>query len=242
MIWQFGELGYDLSIDFNGRTGEKPILWVYSQDLSRNRLYTIFRILNNLKKEQEVFSTSDYTYSLTGKQKSMQLNSTSLKVNILGNFDVISGYVTPAFQQTGKWYEYFTDDSITVTAVNEPILLQPGEYRIYTSKRLKSPKTILGIEDQTAPDPGRFTSVYPNPSAGDFNFRIELSQPSPVTVTVYDLSGRMIWQKRSQSFAPGTETIIWDGKTSSGYEAGRGIYIVQIAAGNKKETIKILKK
>ena len=23
MIWQFGELGYDVNIDFNGRTGEK---------------------------------------------------------------------------------------------------------------------------------------------------------------------------------------------------------------------------
>ena len=25
MIWQFGELGYDISIDYNGRTGKKPI-------------------------------------------------------------------------------------------------------------------------------------------------------------------------------------------------------------------------
>ncbi len=25
MIWQFGELGYDISIDFNGRTGRKPV-------------------------------------------------------------------------------------------------------------------------------------------------------------------------------------------------------------------------
>ena len=27
MIWQFGELGYDVSIDENGRTGRKPIKW-----------------------------------------------------------------------------------------------------------------------------------------------------------------------------------------------------------------------
>ncbi len=29
MIWQFGELGYDYSIDYNGRVGNKPIKWDY---------------------------------------------------------------------------------------------------------------------------------------------------------------------------------------------------------------------
>jgi glycosidase len=242
MIWQFGELGYDLSIDLNGRTGEKPILWVYTEDIQRQRLYLIFSILNKLKKEQEVFSTSDYTYSLAGKQKSMQLNSASMKVNILGNFDVISGYITPGFQQTGKWYEYFTDDSIAVSSVNDPVLLQAGEYRLYTTKRLKSPKTILGIKDEIAPDQGKFTSVYPNPSADDFNFTIQVSQPSPIVVTVFDLSGRIIWQKRTTAAAPGTEIITWDGRTSSGYEAGKGLYIVEITSGKKRDTLRIIKR
>jgi hypothetical protein len=242
MIWQFGELGYDVSIDVNGRTGSKPILWIYYDDINRRRLYTIFGILNNLKKEQEVFSTSDYTYSLAGKQKSMQLNSAAMKVDILGNFDIISGYVTPAFQQTGKWYEYFTDDSITVTGVNDPIQLQAGEYRLYTTKRLKSPKNILGIEDELAPDPGKFTSVYPNPSAGDFNVIIEVSRPSPIVVSVFDLSGRLIWQKKTEADVPGKEIITWNGKTASGYEAGKGIYIVQVTAGIKKDALRIIKR
>ncbi|MDQ2771431.1 MAG: alpha-amylase family glycosyl hydrolase, partial [Bacteroidota bacterium] len=29
MVWQFGELGYDIDINQNGRTGAKPILWNY---------------------------------------------------------------------------------------------------------------------------------------------------------------------------------------------------------------------
>ena len=39
MIWQFGELGYDVSIDFGGRTSEKPIRWDYQADPDRHRLY-----------------------------------------------------------------------------------------------------------------------------------------------------------------------------------------------------------
>ncbi len=64
MIWQFGELGYDISIDFNGRTGEKPIKWEYFKDPDRHRLYLIYKALNNLRLTQPAFSTSDYSYSL----------------------------------------------------------------------------------------------------------------------------------------------------------------------------------
>ena len=93
-----------------------------------------------------------------------------------------------------------------------------------------------------APDPGKFTSVYPNPSLSDFNFRIEVSQPSPIIVSIFDLSGRMIWQKRSNAVSPGTEIITWDGRTTSDYEAGRGLYIVQITSGGKKDSLRIIKR
>lgn len=43
IIWQFGELGYDFSIDFNGRVGNKPIKWDYYSDPPRNKLYKVFR-------------------------------------------------------------------------------------------------------------------------------------------------------------------------------------------------------
>ncbi|MDV7401547.1 hypothetical protein RZS08_59565, partial [Arthrospira platensis SPKY1] len=39
MLWQFGELGYDFPIDFNGRTGNKPVRWDYYRDPERLKLY-----------------------------------------------------------------------------------------------------------------------------------------------------------------------------------------------------------
>ena len=35
LLWQFDELGYDISINFNGRTGNKPILWNYFDEQNR---------------------------------------------------------------------------------------------------------------------------------------------------------------------------------------------------------------
>lgn len=240
MIWQFGELGYDISIDLNGRTGEKPILWIYYTIPERLRLYNFFKVLNNLRNTEEVFSTTDFAYSLAAKQKSIQLNSTALKVNILGNFDVASASILPAFQQTGKWYEYFTDDSIIVASVNDPITLKPGEYRMYTTKRLKSPKNILGAAEKTYLLQDHFATVYPNPSSRDFKFKIEINNPAPVKIIIHDFSGKPVRQIDYDATI-GQEIVTWDGNTSSGSEAPKGLYLARIIAGNRNETIRLIK-
>ena len=49
MIWQFGELGYDISIDYNGRTGEKPLKWDYYDNPGRKSLYDAYSKFIGLK-------------------------------------------------------------------------------------------------------------------------------------------------------------------------------------------------
>ena len=48
MIWQFGELGYDISINENGRVGRKPIKWEYEDDVNRKQIYTYLGNINCL--------------------------------------------------------------------------------------------------------------------------------------------------------------------------------------------------
>jgi len=87
MIWQFGELGYDISIDSGGRTGVKPIKWNYFSDPDRHRLYIIYKLLNNLRSSQPVFGTGSYSSSLSTPLKSIQLFDPTMNVDVL----VISG-------------------------------------------------------------------------------------------------------------------------------------------------------
>ncbi|MDZ7371493.1 MAG: alpha-amylase family glycosyl hydrolase, partial [candidate division KSB1 bacterium] len=58
MIWQFGELGYDVSIESNGRTGEKPIRWNYFDVPERRALYNAFAAFIRLKKRPEMLNPS----------------------------------------------------------------------------------------------------------------------------------------------------------------------------------------
>lgn len=51
MVWQFGEMGYDVSIDEGGRTGRKPLHWEYATDGTRKFLLDTYTNLLNLRKQ-----------------------------------------------------------------------------------------------------------------------------------------------------------------------------------------------
>ncbi len=242
MIWQFGELGYDISIESGGRTSEKPIKWDYFNDPYRHRLYLIYKLLNNLKTSQPAFQTDNYSYSLMNPLKSIQLIHSTMDVNILGNFGITQDNITPSFPEAGKWYEYFTDDSVTVVNVNDPISLQPGEYRLYTTKKLESPRYLLSANDHMKAVNGLSVSVYPNPSHNEFTFDIINTHPSSVSLSIFDFTGKMIRQLETGISADEMQSVKWDGKSAEGKSAPDGIYIVKVAVKTGLKTLKIIKK
>jgi len=241
MIWQFGELGYDYSIDYNGRTGEKPIRWDYYWETNRKHLYQVYKFLNELRDRYEVFNTPDFNYVLSGKQKRINLINPDMNVAVLGNFATSSANVIPAFQSTGMWYEYFTGDSIQVTDINAPITFKPGEYRLYTDKKLETPEFILGIENKKWQHEAFDVSVFPNPSDQDVNISITTTQAVPITVYITDITGREVCRLISDDILNGIRTVKWNGRTSDGTEIKPGLYLVHISSPSNLKIIKIVR-
>jgi len=134
MIWQFGELGYDVSIDFNGRLGKKPLHWEYYDQSDRKTLFDVYTKMVDLHIHRPVFSTSDYTIDLTNHFKTIVLKSANETAVAMANFDVVSQTKNVNFSKAGNWKEYFSGSEITTSAVAESITLAPGEYRLYISK------------------------------------------------------------------------------------------------------------
>ncbi|QKJ28698.1 alpha-amylase [Mucilaginibacter mali] len=136
MIWQFGEEGYDINIDFNGRTGEKPIKWDYNNDTQRRGLYAKFGKLIRMKINNPVFTTSTITYNSAGAVKYALLTGTGVNVMVVGNFDVNAQTTSVLFPAGGTWYDYMSGGTINVTLPYN-ITLAPGEYHIYSTAVLK---------------------------------------------------------------------------------------------------------
>jgi 1,4-alpha-glucan branching enzyme len=142
MLWQFGELGYDISIDFNGRVGNKPIHWEYFSDVNRNDVYKVIAALTKLK-QYPAFRSSNYALNVGGLWKSINITDPTMNVTVIGNFNVTSASGNPNFQNTGKWYDYLSGDSIIITNTSNLITLSPGEFHIYTS--VKFPASTGGV-------------------------------------------------------------------------------------------------
>ncbi len=155
MIWQFGELGYDYSINTcqdgsvsnDCRTSRKPIKWDYVNNDNRMSLFDTYSTIINLKKEEPVFSTTDYSMEVVAATKLIALNHPGSDVRLVGNFDVIAKTMLPNFSTTGYWYNHFTGDSIDVTDINKSYTLQAGEFALFSQKKLVGFVPHVGLGD-----------------------------------------------------------------------------------------------
>jgi hypothetical protein len=61
----------------------------------------------------------------------------------VGNFGNNKTKANFTLLNTGKWYEYFGRDSLTATATTQSVDLYPGNFRIYTSKKIALPSNLV---------------------------------------------------------------------------------------------------
>ena len=151
MLWQFGELGYDYSIntcgDFttnnNCRTDPKPTRWDYYQNSDRKGLYDVYSklfALRNASQYKSTFTTGAIAnnYDLVGTLKQLQVVDPNLSVVVYGNFDVnSSSFKIINFPSNGTWYNYLNPTApplIISSGGYATYGLQPGEYYVYTNK------------------------------------------------------------------------------------------------------------
>ncbi|MCB2218872.1 MAG: T9SS type A sorting domain-containing protein [Bacteroidetes bacterium] len=238
MIWQFGELGYDYSIEFNGRTGEKPIRWDYYNDYRRKLVYNLFSSMIHLKSEYPVFRTTDYELNVGGAQKQIHLNHTDMNVTVVGNFSVDESAMTVNFQHAGMWFDYFAGDSLNAVSSNHSINLGPGEYRIYTDVKLDRPEIGLSINENPENQNG-FDLVYPNPSRADFNMVFKLMDKSKVEINIFNTNGQKIKTILSENLNRGEYTIKWNGTNDQGQKVNKSLYFAELKVDGKRFVSKL---
>ncbi len=248
MIWQFGELGYDYSINHpslneRDRTSIKPTRWDYFADPRRRALYGVYAELAKLKVQQSVFGTDSVSLALSGALKRIHLTDPSNNVTILGNFDITPQAITPNFQRTGTWNEFWTRRTLTVSDVNAPIMLRPGEFRIYSTTPFPAPPTglITSVSAEKRVSNASLLSAYPNPASDAAEIRFHLAKTARVSVKIYDASGREIATIADETMSAGEQRLVWRTETADGVALASGIYFYRVITGeNAPESGKIV--
>lgn len=228
MIWQFGELGYDVSINENGRTGTKPLKWTYVQDSERAKLLKVYQQLGALKLSKPVFTSTDFTVGAVGSVKRNLLTKGSDYLLVLANPDVNSQVVSASFPKTGVWYDYFSGKSFEVKDAEAKMNLLPGEFHLLTNVAWNT--TNLGLVPWSIPDFNIMgvesasinVKVYPNPSYDVVQLDWEAEMTSETQLRVVDAVGREVLQKTLPQTKGSNST------TLSTQNIPKGLYYIQI--------------
>lgn len=227
MIWQFGELGYDYSIDENGRVGEKPLRWDYLDDPDRLNLFDVYSAMLRLRDQFPVFTSGTESLNLSGAVKSIQLATDEHHISLIGNFDVESLTIDAPFQHTGTWYEFFTGAEYAVSSTTQAITLAAGEYRLYSDQQLPAFKDLAtDVEDQQIA--ASSVSVFPNPAST----QLWVQADEKITeLRIFTMDGKLI-----REVSPEQSTVDLNIANLQ-----NGVYFLQINSGSKTTNSKFIK-
>lgn len=147
MIWQFGELGYDFSINrcqdgsmnTNCRTDPKPIVFDIGYDTNPNRkaIYNTWAKILSIRLNNPVFNTKTFVVESGNLTPRIYIWDDTLPITqlknvvILANFKTSTQNIVPDFPYPGSWVDLMENTSFLVSDTTAPISLNPGEFRIF---------------------------------------------------------------------------------------------------------------
>jgi 1,4-alpha-glucan branching enzyme len=226
MIWEFGEMGYDYSINSNGgRTNEKPSAWSWLNLSQRKEAYNASAKIINLRKLYPTafthgsFFTSITASDWTGARRIILIHS-DLDMVALGNFDAVNSItITPNFPKTGLWYNLITGEQLNVSNLSTTLNMNPGELLILTDRKINLP---IELKDSI---PYNKTIAFPTIAS---NF-VHIGSPSSVlSVSIYSLQGLLM-----KTVTNKTDIDVND--------LSNGLYLFKIITNQDKTTQKIIK-
>lgn len=199
MLWQFGELGYDLSINRcedgsineNCRTSPKPPRWEYLSVSGRKRLFDVYAGMIKLRRHPSyaaAFMSNRVQFNTTGAVKWINIITDTSDLVLVGNFGIVAGNASISFPQAGTWYEYFSGSTITATGANQNINLQPGEYKLYLNRNITHVLTPVSNIDYLEANTN--LKVYPNPADINSFIEFEIPEAGMVNLKLFSLLGQ----------------------------------------------------
>ena len=138
MIWQFGELGYDISIEDGGRTGRKTPHWEYLDVPERKALYDTYCGLINFRRDNPEFfdETASFSWKVGTSNwdegRFITCTAGDKSFVVVGNFTTEEKTLKAEMPTSGTWTNHF-DKTETYTGNNLSITLPAGEFKLLTN-------------------------------------------------------------------------------------------------------------
>lgn len=96
------------------------------------------------------------------------------------------------------------------------------------------------IDDYIKVQDNAYLSVSPNPFKQSTSLCFNVTKPSHVNISVYDIQGKLILTLTNENKVKGKYITIWDGKDKNGKEVKPGLYLVRLQSGRNIHTCKVI--
>jgi len=250
MIWEFGELGFDFSINHcvdgsinnNCRLDPKPIRWDYLQVIQRKRLFDIYSSLLKLRAHnwyKDVFTANNVniTRSMAGDIKWLTVRSAtdSSDLVVIGNFDVTAKSTSFSFPVSGTWYDYLNGNTISASGGSQTISLQPGEFHVYLNRNLVN-AVVTPVNNVNRNENELSILVYPNPFQSSSLIEVNIPESGNTEIILFDDKGQKLKIAFSGFLAKGKHRI---GLSKALGRLPSGLYLLKVHSKNRTASIKI---
>ncbi len=226
-------IGHDAYNNWAGVDAERNLVYMWYNELNP---YVGIKLLEGEPSNITIMSNPTYVWP------TIDLADTTA-------FKFLSGELS--FQEA----ENDTDYSVLVSA--GPLDLSPGDSVIVAFAFLGGENltdlltnadaaqekylNIVGIEEPTISLSNNFILLptAPNPANNEVSIRYSLSRETKVSLTVYNIAGRIVTQLVNKTEEPGFKEVIWNGTDSKGKKVASGVYFCKLEVAGFAQTRKI---
>ena len=227
MVWQFGEMGYDYSIDaLGGRTSEKPSAWSYLNLAHRKAAYDMSSKIITLRKlYPTAFTQGNFALYIGSSDwangRRIALTHNDLNMVVLGNFQPDASITAnPNFPKTGMWYELLTGQELNVTNTKMTMNMQKGQLLIYTDRKVDIGSGVNTVKAEIN------CTIHPNVTTG----KVWISTTSEVrNVNIYNVHGALQLNRSNTSEIDASDL-------------SSGMYLMEIVTDEGKAIEKFVKR
>jgi hypothetical protein len=142
-----------------------------------------------------------------------------------------------------SWYFFGDRDNDTLPANTDLMLEDPFHYTAQNFQPTAGSPVLnrscwyepTGIDDRSRMSADNLVSNYPNPFNGITHLDVEVEQSTPVSVQVFDLTGKMVASLYEGVMQPGRTTLTFNAENLA-----RGMYIGKVVTGKQETVFKMI--
>ncbi|MCR4558655.1 MAG: T9SS type A sorting domain-containing protein, partial [Bacteroidales bacterium] len=232
MIWQFGELGYGYSINYDintgtenndARTGRKPYPENYIDEENRKSLYDFYSKMCALRKTNEAMKNGSAKIEAAGLTKIIYRKSENANLIFAVNFNTKETSAKIAFPKSGVWYDIVSGKRLEVSDLNVSYNLAAGQTAIFSDSETNVPTAVSDI----TPKSNVNLIVYPNPCTEIVNITADEKIEK---ISILNANGQKI------------KTLQTKQNTFDMSDLKSGIYFIVVKAGKYEAVKKVVKR